>query len=509
MAISLFVTFVIIDIFYDRKILSKKVILEKVPFLMLAIVFGIVAIFAQKSTWGEDLSQADHSFFERILFAGNAFVLYILKLIIPYKLSGFYPYPETMSGWMFFRNIFFVIVSLFMVIAVFYFRKKFSVLMFGILFFASNIFLLLKLFEVPAGDYIMADRYSYIPSVGLFLVMAWVLQKLSEKKTILKRLAQLILIVYSIFIGLQTFNRTNVWEADLSFYTDIISKYPEVEVAYTNRGAILKENRDFQGALADFNKAIKLGKRDFKAYSNRGAIYTDLGEYQNAAEDYKKAIFLKPDHPQVLADYGYALMNSGDIRGAISNFDKAIQFNNHSPEVYANRGTAKYQLGDFNGAIRDYETASTQDPNYLNAHFNRGLARININEYQKAISDFLLALKIKPEYAEAYSNMGISWSRLGNMEKAFEAYDKAIQINPNYFEAWLNRGIDKYYAEDFENALTDINQAIQLNSKLAPAYYFRALILINSDKNLACIDLDKAISLGFQPASQMKEINCK
>jgi len=205
--------------------------------------------------------------------------------------------------------------------------------MFGTLFFASNIFLLLKLFEVPAGDYIMADRYSYIPSVGVFLVIAWALQKLSEKKPIFKRISQLILIVYTIFSGLQTFNRTNVWENNLSFYTDIISKYPEVEVAYTNRGAILKENRDFQGALEDFNKAIKLGKRDFKAYSNRGAVYTDLGEYQNAAEDYKKAIFLKPDHPQVLADYGYALMNNGDIRGAISNFDKAIQLNNHSPEV--------------------------------------------------------------------------------------------------------------------------------------------------------------------------------
>ncbi|MCD4682766.1 MAG: tetratricopeptide repeat protein [Bacteroidales bacterium] len=509
MAISLFVTFVLVDFYYDRKLLSRKVIVEKIPFFILAVLFGIVAIFAQTSSWGEDLSQTHYSFFERILFAGFAFIMYLVKLIIPFKLSGFYPYPEMMQGLIIFRNVLFVLLSLFIVFVGFYLRKKSKVLFFGILFFASNIFLLLKLFEVPAGDYIMADRYGYIPSIGLFLIMAYGLENLFRKNTSIKRIGQGLLILYTIFIALQTFNRVSVWKDDVSFYSDIISKYPKAEVAYTNRGAIRKESRELQSALADFNKAIQLGKKDFKAYSNRGAVYTDLGEYQMALNDYQKAISLKPNHPQVLADYGYAQLNTGDIKGAISTFDKTIRIKNYNPEVYNNRGTAKFKMGDLRGAIRDYEAASTQNPDYLNAHYNRGLARINLGEYQKSISDFLLTLKIEPGYAEAYSNMGVAWSQLGDMQKAFESYDKAIQIRPGYFEAWLNRGVDKYYSGDYEGALVDINKSIQLNPNLAPAYYFRALIKINSDRNMACNDLDKAISLGFQAAIQLKENNCK
>ena len=509
MAVSLCVSLIAIDYFYDRQLLSKKVILEKIPFFIVAFIFAIVAIFAQKTNWGENLGQDYHSFFERILFASNAFVLYIVKLVIPFKLSGFYPYPTVISGLYVFQSIVFLIISIAIAGCMVYFYKKSKTLVFGLAFFIINIFLLLKLFEVPAGDYFMADRYAYIPSVGLFFLIATGMKYLSEKKSLYKRVIQVFLVVYVLFISLQTFNRSTVWKDDISFYTNIISNYPDARVAYTNRGAIRKEKGQLQGALADFTKSIQLGAKSYKGYANRGAVYTALGDFNKALPDYKKAYSLNPKNPQVMSGFGYAQLQTGDYNGAIKTFNRAIQAQPENPEAYSNRGTAKYNLGNLIGAIQDYNIAIQQQPDYLNALFNRGLAKIHSGKPQESIDDFLAVLEINPNYVEAYSNMGIAWSRLGNSEKAFVNYDKAIAIDPNYFEAYLNRGIDRYYAKAFDEAIVDLNKVLELNNRVGAAYYFRAMILLNSDRNAACNDFQSAIQLGFTMASQLARTYCK
>lgn len=509
MALPLSITLFLVDYFLNRNLISRKVVLEKIPFILVAIIFGIVAILAQKSSWGDQLSQEHYSFFERVLFSGYAFVVYIIKLIIPYKLSGFYPYPNDAGGLIFFRNVIFGLLSIGLVIGAFYFRKKVKIFTFGLLFFCINIFLLLKTFDVPAGDYIMADRYVYISSIGIFILIASGYNHLISKSVLLKRIGISLLVVYVLFLSLQTFNRVPVWKDDITFYTDIISKYPSAELAYTNRGALRKENHQYTKALADFNKAIQLGKKDFKAFANRAAVYSDLGQFDKAVTDYKKATSLNTGNPDLLANYGFTQLQTGDFNGAIKTLTESINIQSINPEAYSNRGTARFSMGDFKGAIADYDKASDQDPYYVNAHFNRGLANINIGNINDAIHDFNKAININPNHFESYSNLGIAWSKLGEYNNAFESYDKAIAINPNYFEAWLNRGVEKYYQNDFNGSLLDLTKAIEINSKLAPAYYFRALILLDSDKNASCEDLNKAANLGFNTAVTLLNKHCK
>ncbi|MCD4746648.1 MAG: hypothetical protein K8R58_10145, partial [Bacteroidales bacterium] len=211
MAISLSVTIIAIDFALNRKLLSKKVIIEKIPFFLLAIIFGIFAIFAQKSTWGEELSQNYYTFFERLLFASYAFIHYILKLIIPVNLSGYYPYPDISNNSIPFQYWLYPIPVISIILAFIYSLKRSRILSFAMLFYIINIFLLLKLFEVPAGDYIMADRYSYIASVGVFILIGIGFNYIINNKQQLKKILQIILIVYVLFLCLQTFNRTIIW----------------------------------------------------------------------------------------------------------------------------------------------------------------------------------------------------------------------------------------------------------------------------------------------------------
>jgi tetratricopeptide (TPR) repeat protein len=509
MALPLIFIFVLVDYYQDRNLFTRKVLLEKIPFLLIVILFGWISIVAQKATWGADLSQEQQSLLYRILFPGYAFLSYIFKLIFPYKLSGFYPYPKEISDLTAAFYGFLVLISLAMIIIAFKLRRKFVILFFGFFFYSLNIFPLLKIVEVPAGDYIMADRYSYVASIGIFLIVASAYHKLIKISPLYKKIGIGILTTYLLFISLHTFNRLTVWQNDISFYTDIINKYPEDELAYTNRGSLLKENHKYQKALHDFNTVIQLGKKDYKTFANRGAVYSDLGQYNKAVQDYEKAVQLKSDQPDILASYGFVLLKTGQYQRSIDILTRSLQFRENNPEAYTNRGTAWFSLGRFDKAIEDYLVATKYDPAYIQAHFNRGLSRINSGEPEDAIADFLTVLKINPNHYESYSNMGVAWSKRGKTEKAFECYDKAIKINPNYYEAWLNRGVDKYYQNNFEGALIDLTRSLEINPNLAPAYYFRGMILLETDRQASCNDMNKAVSLGFSAAISFVNNYCK
>jgi len=509
MALPLCFTLLAVDYFFDRKLLSKKALLEKAPYFALAILFGIISVQAQKSTWGEDLSQVDYPFYERIFYASWAFVAYLFKLIIPVKLAGLYPYPKEFSGMFVVKSF----VALLAALASVYwfiktFRKK-SFLQFGYLFFVINVFLLLKLFDVPAGDYIMADRYAYIPSIGLFIIGGVFLDKFMDRSVMVKRGSQVLFVLLVIFISIQTLQRVTVFKTDEDFYTDIIEKYSGVGVAHTNRGAILREQGRIREAIKDFDAAIKSGNKGYREYSNRGVMYMESGEFNKALPDLQKAVNLNPYNIQVMASYGFALLQTGNFTQSINVFNEVLKLQPDHAEALSNRGTARYSTGDLEGAIGDYTKALEIKPEYNNAYFNRGLARINTNELVGAIADLEKAIDINPENAEAYSNLGVAHSRSGNMTKAFDCYSRAIEINPVYFEAYLNRGIDYFFTQAYDQSLNDLNKAIEINSQLGASFYFRGRVKIALNQSDACDDFNQALQLGFRMASDKIKEHCK
>ncbi len=509
MAIPLCVTLLVIDYYFGRGLLSRRVILEKIPFFILAIGAGVVAVFAQQSTWGENLSQVHYSFPERVIFAGYAFIQYIIKLIIPVKLSGFYPYPEVPGRIHYFFGVLALLLGAGIVYFIYKYHRTRKMLVFGILFFVVNIFLLLKLFEVPAGDYIMADRYAYVPSVGLFFLLATGFERWSERNRMYRWIVRGLLVIYVVFISLQTVNRVQVFENDEQFYSDIITGYPGATVAYTNRGALYKERGKYSDALADFSQAIRNGSAGYKEYANRGFTYNEMGEYQKAAGDFKKSLSIKSGDPLVISGYAFSLLHSGNFKGAINNYSKVIQMQPDNVEAITNRGTAYYSMGNYQRAIQDYNNALTLQPEYLTALFNRGLAKLNSNDTEGAIDDLLAVIKIDPDYAGVYSNLGVAYSKMGLEGKAFASYDKAIQLDPANYEAYLNRGIDRYFAGDYQKALDDLSEVIRLNQNLGAAWYFRGMVFLKIQPEKACTDLGNAMKLGFKPAAGEYELHCK
>jgi len=175
-AVSLAPTLIIVDWLYKRKLLSRKVILEKIPYFAIGLVFGIIAIYAQEE--GEAIHAMDeYAFYYRILFAAYGSTMYFLKMLVPHDLAAIYPYPHggvPIKFW-------FYLIPLTLYIFVFVWAlKKAKNIAFAIAFFFLNIALVLQF--IPVGSAIMADRYAYIPSIGFFLIIALLMKWVFEKR---------------------------------------------------------------------------------------------------------------------------------------------------------------------------------------------------------------------------------------------------------------------------------------------------------------------------------------
>lgn len=481
-AVSLSITIIAIDIFLGRNWRDYRIWIEKLPFLLLSLTFGIIAIWAQKA--GSAIHDiADYFFHERIVWASYGLTQYILKLTIPFDLTPLYPYPYK-SGHLPAMYYLFIIPALVFLYLSYLALKKDRLIAFSIAFYLINIFLLLQL--LPVGSAVMADRYAYIPSIGFFLFVAGLITLIAEKKQYFWIWVALIVAMagYNSFF---TYKQTDIWQNSLSLWNHTIELEPKAVVAWNNRGSTKEKYKMHADAIQDFDEAISLKPDYAHAYYNRGTARKNLAEktynqaektklYQDALDDYNKAIILIPD------------------------FDKAFH----------NRGIIYDNLGQFDLAMKDFEKALELAPNNFEIFINRGVVYGKMNQLDKAIEDFNKAIEINPRNSSAYSNRGLANNIAGNKESALQDYNKAIELDPGFATAYSNRGLIHKSNQDYTKALDDFSKSIQSNPLFADAYYHRATIFIlMNNREEACKDFAQAQNLGYTPAAQMIEQYCK
>jgi protein O-mannosyl-transferase len=422
MAASLPAVFILTDYFKGRKV-NRKTILEKVPFFLLAIVFGIVAVLAQKSEGTTNFT--DFPFPQRILFACYGFISYLYKLFLPLNLSPFYPYPVKSGENIPVQYYGYLILVIGLIGSVFYSLRFTKKIMFGAGFFALTVFLVLQLF--PVGRAIMADRYSYIPSIGIFYLAGEGFDLLWNKKS--KKAANIILAsAVTVFFAIKTVDRCSVWKNDLTLWNDVISKFPNSSFAYNGRGYFLFNQANYDEAIKDFNRSVELDPAGAHAYNLRGMVYMNNNRNDEAIDDFNKAIELAPGNADTYVNRGWVFMNEGRNNEAIEDYNKAIEL----------------------------------DPDYEVAYNNRGIYFINEKKNEQAIKDFNKAIELNPSYAEAYYDRANVSMLLKRYEEAISFYTKAIAFRDQYAEAYYYRGIAEFYSGRKDSACRDLNQAVRL-----------------------------------------------
>jgi tetratricopeptide (TPR) repeat protein len=311
---------------------------------------------------------------------------YFYRFFVPYPLSAFHPYPSPSNlGWAVLLSPLFIVGA---AIILWLLRRNKDVI-FGSLFFIVNLLLVLQI--VSIGNTIVSERYTYVPYIGLALLLGLLITKYSNSKSTIWIVSSFATLVF----GIITFQRTKVWKDSHTLWSNVIEHYPSSPMARTNRANYtinetlkpeMQAQKDmlFQEALEDCNIALKSNPNHVPAYENRQYIYYNLNKNKEALADAQRLIKLDP-------------------RNRLG---------------YYTRGLIYMRLNEPTKALSDFDTCISIKPDYDAALNNRGTVLVNsFQKYAQALNDFNKAISINPN-GDYYLNRSVCYFRLGDIDKS-------------------------------------------------------------------------------------------
>lgn len=411
-AVTLPLILVAIDFYYEKKFTIKQ-FKDKIPLFLLSIIFGIINISAQykASFSGIELEVPQTNIFEKLLIACYNYWFYIYKAIIPYKLSAFYPYPQTEPGGLpviFYLSPLIVAVLIF---AVWLSKKYDNKIYFGFIFYTFTIFPVLQF--VPVGRSISADRFAYIPIIGLLFIISLLISYIHInilKSKYYQRAFITIIFFVIIFFSYLSNSQSHIWQNSMSLYTDMLDKNPGNFIAYNNRGTIFLKAGDYQKAESDFMNALNYNSKYATAYNNMGLLMHNKSDYDNAIKYFSKAIELNNSYAEAYFNMGLSYFRKNETDKAIELYKKSLEIDNNFAIAYNNLGNAYVTKEQPNDAILNFQKAVEIDPNYSVAHYNLAVSYLKIGNNSLGINSMKTAARLGNSGAENFLKTNkISW----------------------------------------------------------------------------------------------------
>jgi Flp pilus assembly protein TadD len=335
----------------NRFSIISSLLWEKVPFIFLTIVSSIVTFWVLNK---EDVvySLEYIPFPARVLNAIISYVSYLGKTFRPVDLAVFYPYEYPFPFWQ-------VLVSCFILIGitivVIYAIKKLPFLFVGWFWYLGTLIPVIGLVQV--GGQAMADRYTYLPSIGIAIMLVWGVPLFFPREDMRKRILFPAGIAYLVILAVLTWQQCGYWKNTIFLFNHAIEATKDNYVAHTNLGTALLEEGKFGMAIDHFKKAVRLRPDYTQPYYNRGLAYYKLGQYQLAIEDFNEAIRLKPDYADAYNNRGIIYCKLGQYQLAIENCNEAIRLKPDYADAYNNRGITYLMRGNNDLGCRDAQEA--------------------------------------------------------------------------------------------------------------------------------------------------------
>jgi tetratricopeptide (TPR) repeat protein len=351
---------------------------------------------------------------------------YFFKLLFPFSLAFTYTYPLKTGVFLPWYIYLMPVVLCLVTWGLYKLKVPKKVLIFGFGFFLLNIILTQTTVLI---DNFQANRYAYLPYIGLYFILAWSMNTLVNSAKGWASKLQIVLkgipVIFIALFAFLTYSRNYLWKDTVSLLNNSITNQQDVPFTYSNRGITKYKNGDYEGALADFNKTISLDPGFTLAYNYRGLVKDRLGDKDGAMADLDRAIEYVPDFPDAYNNRGSLKRELQDYAGALADFTRAIQLSSYYVDALFNRGLLYIDMGDYQAAIQDYNTVVSYSPDYANAYNNRGIAYFCLDDNRNAVRDFDKALSLSPQFADAFYNRGLAKSNLGDTASACADWKQA------------------------------------------------------------------------------------
>ena len=345
---------------------------EKLPFFVLLMGLVIVTFYTPNKQDSPPIK--DLSFISRLANAPVSFVTYLGKTFWPHDMTIFYPFPDQIPAWQVLgATILIIIITVFVIVT----AKRLPYLFVGWFWFALSIFPVMGIMRI--GDFAMADRYHYLPSIGLAVALAWGIPPLINNENIRRKLLFPATIVSLAFLTFLTWQQCDYWKSNVKLWNHALNVTKDNYLAHINLGSALFEKGENDKAIYHYNKALLIIKISKVSYS-LGIVYSSIGKYQQAIESYNQAIRMIPDFAAAHYNLGIIYFNLGNYQQAVKNFSQAVRAAPDFTAAYYNLGVVYHLLGQNQRAIENYSEAIRLKHDYGEAYNNRALVYLNTGD---------------------------------------------------------------------------------------------------------------------------------
>jgi protein O-mannosyl-transferase len=453
-----------IDVLLKRK-LEWKLIIEKIPFLLISLFFGYIA-YKWANEGGSITSFQVFTIVQRIMFVGSNYIMYLVKLFAPFHLSSYYPYPELTES----NNLpFYFYMAPFAAIAItlglLYLAYKqgenyFRVALFGFGFYFFNVMFILQF--VSAGPAIMADRYSYASYIGFTFMLVYFIYVIIDKMPSFKTPVIVIVAGFSCMLAYLCQARTEVWHNTKTLWEDVIAKYPAkidteytkadhtqyiihvhqgVETAYKNLGNYYVQDKtppDYDSAYMNYVVLENIKSKDAGVYSNLGNIWAIRNNLKKSLEEYTKSLALDNKNFDTYLNRAITYSRVGLNDSAMHDYEHAYKLDSTNQKLLENMGyTLLDGVKNYPAAMNIYNRLIAIEPAKADYYYKRGVARFNMGDAKDAVDDFLKEINANPKDASCLWDLSLSYKSLNDYRQAIQFGQKAEQAGVKLPDGYL------------------------------------------------------------------------
>jgi Flp pilus assembly protein TadD len=374
---------------------AMNIFWEKIPFIVLAAASSIITLYAQNKG-GAISSVKALSLSFRVIDALWAYILYLAKTIVPVNLAVFYPLPtvRTISEGLVAAAILGAITCL-----VIWQSKRHPSLLVGWLWYLGMLVPVIGLVQV--GSQSMADRYSYLPLIGIFIMLAWGMRIAAGNNRVRRAVLSVVAIVLLMACMVITWFQIGYWKNSITLFGHATESVSGNYVAHEALGLVFAKRGRYDEAVAQYAESLRIWPEYDRALIGMGNVLARQGKLDEAAFYADRAMRLQPDMSDAHFLMGFVLMKQGRLNEALSHYFAGLRTDPENAGIHEIIGVILGSEGKLDESIAQFTEALQIKPNDANMHYGLGLALLRMGKIDESIMQFTEALRLKPDFEKA------------------------------------------------------------------------------------------------------------
>jgi protein O-mannosyl-transferase len=424
-------------------ITRRAALLEKLPLMALAAASCVVTVFAQRE--GKSVMPLEElPLLDRLANAIVAYVRYLEMAVWPQRLAVFYPHPHgNLPAWQ-------VGGALLLLTAVTLLAlrgaRRYPYAPVGWLWYLGTLVPVIGLVQV--GEQALADRYTYVPFIGLFLAAVWGANDLLAAWGVRRAVAGVLAGAVLLLLTVATYQQVRVWHDRQTLWEHALEVTEDNYLAHNHVGIMLTEKGRLDAALAHFQEGVRIHPRSALSHNNLALVLGRQGHEEEALEHFREAVRLNPRYAEAHYNLGIALLGQGKLEEAAEQLAAAVEMDPAYGEAHNNLGIALAGQGRNDEARLHFATAVQLNPQNAEALNNLGRAFENEGAWPQAVECYRKAVRLRPGAIVFRCNLAYALHEAGRSEEAAAAYRDALQLVPDWPQTVARQAWQLATAED-------------------------------------------------------------